>query len=246
MQEELIQKYEILVDACKKYYVDSVPTGLLDSEYDELERQAAQEGFFVRDYVFNTYMQGQRSKNQYIEKIKKTKVEGISMMAALIKFQSDYGKKIYCDLKYDGSSIAIYLDPRTGRVKDITTVGNLNLENFGISQIGKLIGFMPKSFSRGIVAIQCEALVDVTKMPEGSKDKARQKSNGLINSKYLEDEVNQLLTLRAYRYYTDDSPEGIAIRGMDYREVLQSFPTVRSRTDGHNGPAQPGIRFLAS
>ena len=233
MQEELIQKYEILVDACKKYYVDSVPTGLLDSEYDELERQAAQEGFFVRDYVFNTYMQGQRSKNQYIEKIKKTKVEGISMMAALIKFQSDYGKKIYCDLKYDGSSIAIYLDPRTGRVKDITTVGNLNLENFGISQIGKLIGFMPKSFSRGIVAIQCEALVDVTKMPEGSKDKARQKSNGLINSKYLEDEVNQLLTLRAYRYYTDDSPEGIAIRGMDYREVLQSFPTVRSRTDGH-------------
>ena len=76
-QEELLVKWSTLIEACKKYYVDSQPTGFTDSEYDEMERQAAIDGFFVRDYVFNTFMQGQRSKNQYIEKIKKTKVEGM-------------------------------------------------------------------------------------------------------------------------------------------------------------------------
>ena len=234
-QEELLVKWSTLIEACKRYYVDSQPTGFTDSEYDEMERQAAIDGFFVRDYVFNTYMQGQRAMNQYIEKIKKTKVEGMSMMEALIKFQADYGKKVYCDLKYDGSSIAIYLDPTTGKVKDIITVGNLNIEDCGISEVGKLIGFMPKEFPKGIVAIQCEALVDVNRISgdESAKDRARQRANSLITSKHLDDEVNRLLTLRAYRYYTDDSPAGIAIQGMDYREVLKSFPIVRSRADGH-------------
>jgi hypothetical protein len=234
-QEELLVKWKVLVDACKSYYIDSVPTGMLDSEYDDMERQAANEGLFVRDYVFNTFMQGKRAKNQYIEKIKKTKVEGMSMLDALTKFQSEYGKKIYCDLKYDGSSIAIYLDSTTGKVRDIVTTGNLNIEDCGISQMGKLIGFMPDCFPKGIVAIQCEALVDINRMSgdSTSKERARQKANSLITSKYLADEVNQLLTLRAYRYYTDDSPNGIAIRGMDYRDVLKSFPIVRSRIDGH-------------
>ena len=54
-QEELLVKYKVLVAACKAYYIDSVPTGMLDSEYDELEIQAAKEGFFVRDYIFNKY-----------------------------------------------------------------------------------------------------------------------------------------------------------------------------------------------
>ena len=71
-------------------------------------------------------------------------------------------------------------------------------------------------------------------MPPGSdKDRARQKSNGLVNSTKMDDEIAMLLTLRAYRYYTDDSPAGIAIKGMDYRDVLKSFPCVRSRIDGH-------------
>ena len=227
-QEELLEKYKMLIEACKKYYVDSQPTGFTDSEYDEMERQAAIDGFFVRDYVFNTFMQGQRAMNQYIEKIKKTKVEGMSMLEALIKFQTDYGKKIYCDLKYDGSSIAIYLDPTTGKVKDIVTVSNLNIQDRGLSEIGKLIGFMPKEFPKGIVAIQCEALVDVNRISgdESAKDRARQRANSLITSKHLDDEVNRFLTLRAYRYYTDDSPAGIAIQGMDYRDVLKSFPKI--------------------
>lgn len=235
-QEELLEKYKVLVDACKAYYIDSTPTGMLDSEYDKLETEAAREGFFVRDYIFDKYSKGKRVKNQYIEKVKKTKVEGKTMMEAILEFQKEYGKDIYCDLKYDGSSIAIYLDPTTGRPIRVCTCGNLNLssENGGIDQTWKLLKYLPKQFPKGIVAIQCEALVDVNRMPPGSdKDHARQKANGLVNSIYMNAEVSMMLTLRAYRYYTDDSPSGIAIRGMDYREVLNSFPIVRSVVDGH-------------
>ena len=230
-QEELLEKWSILVDACKRYYIDSLPTGLTDAEYDAMEAAAAKDGLFVRDYVLKTFSEGTRAKNSYIEKIKKTKVEGKTMMESLIEFQKSYGKKIYCDLKYDGSSIAIYLDPTTGRPQKVVTVGNTNIEDFGINQTAKLLRFLPKRFPKGIVAIQSEALVDVRKLD--NPDKARQKANGLINSKLCEAEVSQLLTLRAYRYYTDDSPEGIAIRCMDYRDVLQSFETIRSKSDGH-------------
>ncbi len=233
-EEELLKKYSRLVEACKAYYIDSTPTGMLDSEYDELESLAAREGFFVRDYIFNKYSKGAKTENQYIEKIKKTKVEGKTMLDAIIDFKKNYGKTVYCDLKYDGSSIAVYLDSTNGRPLRVITCGNLNLSSKGVDQTWKLLKFLPKQFPKGIVAIQCEALVDVNRMPADlEKDRARQKSNGLINSVKMEDEVDQLLTLRAYRYYTDDSPFGIAIRGMDYREVLKSFPVVRSRVDGH-------------
>ena len=230
-QEELLEKWSILVEACKKYYIDSLPTGLTDAEYDAMEANAAKDGLFVRDYVLQTFSKGVRAKNAYIEKIQKTKVEGKTMMEALIEFQKSYGKKIYCDLKYDGSSIAIYLDPTTGRPQKVVTVGNQNLSSEGIDQTWKLLRFLPKKFPKGIVAIQSEALIDVRKLD--NPDKARQKCNGLVNSIKCEAEVSQLLTLRAYRYYTDDSPEGIAIRCMDYRDVLQSFEIIRSRSDGH-------------
>lgn len=234
IEQEVLEKWRVLVDACKSYYIDSVPTGLTDAEYDALEAQAAKDGFFVRDYIFDTYSKGQRVENHYIEKIKKTKVEDKSMYEAILEFQKEYGKKIYCDLKYDGSSIAIYLDSKTGRPKRLVTVGNMNINDLGIDQTWKLLNFLPKNFPKGIVAIQCEALIDIFRLPpEINADRARQKANGLINSKYCDSEVNQLLTLRAYRYYTDDSPAGISISGMDYRDVLQSFETVRSLADGH-------------
>lgn len=233
MSDEVLKKWEILIKACKNYYVDSVPTGLTDSEYDELEKRAAvEDGFFVRDYVFQTYTKGTKASNHYIEKIQKEKVTGKTMLEAIEEVSKNHEGKTYFDLKYDGSSIAIYIDPKTGRPIKELTCGNLNItSNDGVNQTWKLHGLIPKQFPKGIVAVQAEALVDVTRID--NPDRARQKANGLINSVYLEDEVKNLLTLRAYRYYTDDSPEGIAIRNMDYREVLQSFETVRSRVDGH-------------
>lgn len=231
--EKSLEKWRDLIIACKNYYIDSLPTGMSDFEFDILESRAASEdGFFVRDYVFQTFLKGTKTKNSFIEKIKKTKVEGKSMLQAITDFMSS-NSGFYCDLKYDGSSIAIYLDPTTGIPKRIVTVGNLNLDNYGVDQTWKLMNFLPKRFPKGIVAIQTEALVDINRLSNIGPETARQKANGLINSKYCESEVNNLLTLRAYRYYTDDSIDGQMIRRADYREVLRSFETVYSRVDGH-------------
>ena len=68
VDDRVLEKWEKLINACKAYYIDSLPTGLLDSEFDELEIRAAKEdGFFVRDYVFQTYAKGVRVTNSYIE-----------------------------------------------------------------------------------------------------------------------------------------------------------------------------------
>ena len=225
----IIAKWQILIKACIDYYVNNVPTGLSDAEFDRLEKEAwEQDGFNARLYVFETYMKGTKVENNYIEKIKKSKVEGMTMLEAIIDFQNRYGKRVYTDLKYDGSSIAIYVDPITGRPLREVTVGNLHIGNEkepGIDQTWKLNGFLPPRFPKGIVAIQAEALIDYTMLD--TPEKARQRANGLINSKYCD---TSLLTLRAYRYYTDDSPAGIALRNMDYRDVLNSFEIVRDNT----------------
>lgn len=231
--DQILQKWSVLVDAARNYWIDSKPTGLSDSEFDALESRAAREdGFFVRDYVFQTYLKGTKSKNSYIEKIKKFKVNG-KMIDAMKATEQELGVKLYYDLKYDGSSIAIYLDSSTGKPKRLVTVGNLNIADYGVDQSWKLLSFLPAKFPKGIVAIQCEALIDTTRLSDIDPEKARQKANGLINSKYCDSEVSNLLTLRAYRYYTDDSPEGQAIKGTDYRDVLGMFQTTRAATDGH-------------
>lgn len=234
MTEEILKKWELLITACKNYYIDSIPTGMLDSEYDELEKRAAlEDGFYVRDYVFRTFLMGTKTKNSYIEKIKKEKVTDSTMIEAISKVETNLGRNLYCDLKYDGSSLAIYLDPSTGTPKRIVTVGNLNLDDFGVDQTWKLINFLPTKFPKGIVAIQAEALVDIDRFDGGDPERARQKANGLINSKYCDAEVGSLLTIRAYRYYTDESVEGLALRNSNYRETLKKFPTVKSPIDGH-------------
>ena len=236
VDERVLIKWSGLINACKAYYIDSVETGLLDSEFDALEARAAQEdNFFVRDYVFQTFAKGVRVPNSYIEKFKKYKVEGKTMLEAMSEFEMAAGQDspLFYDLKYDGTSLALYIDPNTGTPKRIVTVGNLNLSNQGIDQTWKLINFVPKKFPLGIVAIQMEAVIDTDRMADLDPSKARQKANGLINSKYCDSEINSLLTLRAYRYYTDNTVYGEVIKNTPYPDVLKSFQTVVSPIDGH-------------
>lgn len=237
----LEEKWKDLIEVAKRYWVDSEPTGISDAEFDRLEREAANDGLFVRDFVINKYLKGVRTKNHYIDKIKKFKVEGSTMLDAAIRSAAELGipeDEAFLTPKYDGSSIAIYIDPSNGKPKRVVTVGNLNTEDYGIDQTWKLLKLLPKRFPLGLTAIQCEALVDVNRLTE-EPERARQKANGLINSKYCDAEVSNLLTLRAYRYYSDDSYYGNKIKSESYKTVLASFPIVKSPIDGH-------ITFAAS
>lgn len=227
------EKWKVLISAAKNYWIDSIPTGMSDSEFDELERRAIQEdNFYARDYVLGKYLTGTRTENHDITKITKFKISpGKTMLQGMEESEKELGVKLWYDLKYDGSSIAIYIDPTTGIPKRCVTVGNINIGNYGVDQTAKLICLLPNRFPLGIRTIQAEALLELGNLPPDiSPEKARQKANGLINSKYCEDEIKKYLVLRAYRYYLEP---GSPLEKLSYPEVLKKIPSKASELDGH-------------
>lgn len=223
MKKDILSKWKVLIDACQAYYIDSKPTGLSDSEFDELEARAlAEDNFSARDYVYSK-LPGKKTMNHDIDKISKFKVKS-SMLEGMRVTEKELGTSLYWMLKYDGSSIAIYLDPSSGVPKNVVSCGNLNIDNYGPDRTSNLIGLLPKRFPLGIKTIQCEALIDLWRW-QGDPDRARQASNGLVNSKYCTDEIRNLLTLRAFRFWTDDSENGKRLRDLDFKEALNSLPT---------------------
>lgn len=113
--------------------------------------------------------------------------------------------------KYDGSSGVIYYT--NGKLSHISSMGD---KDTGIIQTNKFIEFVPQEVSEDISFIRFELLVDRRKY-EG----ARGKANGLMNSKYLQDEINELATMVAF--------EVVKINGesMDWSEVPSSWNKVR-------------------
>jgi hypothetical protein len=107
MEETVLRKWRDLIALCKSYYVDSVPTGISDSEYDELERRAVvEDNFYVRDYIFCKYLKGAKTKNNYIERIKKEKVaDDKTMLETLSELESATNNQLL------GLSIAMTLIP---------------------------------------------------------------------------------------------------------------------------------------
>lgn len=90
--------------------------------------------------------------------------------------------------KYDGSSVVIYYT--NGK---FTRVVSMRDKEAGIDQTDKFKEFVPQEVSPYISYIRCECLIDAR------LDKnARGKANGLVNSKYKQDEVNELATLMAF------------------------------------------------
>ena len=98
--------------------------------------------------------------------------------------------------KYDGSSIVIYY--KDGKLSHILSMGD---KNTGTVQTDKFRKFVPQEVNKSIRAIRCECLVDVKDYGEN----ARGKANGLVNSKYLQDEVDKLATLICFEGYKEDS-----------------------------------------
>lgn len=212
--QTLLKKHQIVLEAARKYWVTCEPTGLSDAEFDRLEENARQDGIEVRDVVMSE-LQGTRFQNaSFLTKIPKVKLKGE------LKDINSAPNEIYFVPKYDGSSLVAYYDVNTGKVMRVVTVGGSNLNGMGIDQTYKLAKYFPSLPGTGIMALQAEALIQLEK---GYGQSSRQKANGLINSKYLDDGVDRDLTIRAFRYFlAPGNYESIP----DYRDVIQSLPKV--------------------
>lgn len=109
--------------------------------------------------------------------------------------------------KWDGSSIAIYYT--NGRLSHILSMSD---KEYGIDKTERFKSFVPHKVSDNISIIRCECLIDVR-----DTDNARGKANGLVNSKYLEDEIEQLACLVAF--------SGIDLNGnkIPYEELREAL-----------------------
>lgn len=227
ISEDILVKHSRGLEAARNYWVLNLPTGLSDREFDFLEEQARLDGLELRDYVCSE-IQGARSENaDYITKIPKKQVD-IDMYEAIKDFTENYrqetGEDLFWIPKYDGSSLAGYYDTSTGRCIKVITVGGSNLGGSGIDQTKKLCRYFPNLPGTGICAIQAECLVP---LECGYGESSRQKANGLVNSKFLDDQIDSLIAIRGFRYFIDPSYSGNKdILGLSYKEVMDRIPKI--------------------
>lgn len=214
-RSELLEKYKFGLQCARNYWVLSKPTGISDEEFDKIEEQARLEGLELRDEVFKELV-GTRSPNaNYITPVGKIKAKG-KLYDSLKEFINSWtGGKLLWSPKYDGSSIVAYFN-EDGECNRVVTAGGTNRSGEGIDQTWKLRKYFPKLNSDyRIMAIQCECLVDLNDY----FDRARQKANGLVNSKDMEDEVERLICIRGFRYFiTPDSSFNTS--EINYHDVL--------------------------
>lgn len=231
ISQEILNKHAVAIKAARNYWVLNLPTGMLDKDFNKLEALAREDGLELRDYVYQE-IQGTRVQNaDYLTKVKKSQVDG-SMKVAIKEFSENFFKQFgyypYWIPKYDGSSLIGYYDTITGECKRVVTVGGMNLTSEGIDQTSKFKKYFPKLSNTGIRALQCECLV---KLEHGFGEKSRQKANGLVNSKFLESEIEMYCNLRCFRYFLDpDCPYTSDTNKYTYQSIMSQLPKYQSLT----------------
>lgn len=189
-----------LLEAATLYY-DGKDYSMSDKEYDELLlaqklKDPSFDIFEAIDYVgknpeedglhsidfpeFNKYyIKDDMYPNEYV-----TKGEHAEFFEKLKKEQK---AKWYC--KYDGCSLILYYDPRTGILDDIITRSN---EVKGKRRYENFVRLVPKKIPKGIRAVLCEVMVP---LKHGFDFTSRNKANGLTSSKYKKDEIMEMCTV---------------------------------------------------
>lgn len=172
MDEESLQKYPLIEDI----------------EYDTLKEQYQKEtGKSVKDLV--EWDETVSRIHEPMNPLEKQVVENKEMKSTIGQAVSN--KMLYrITYKYDGSSIKAYYD-KEGRLRKILGTPD---EEYGFDRTRSFHRMFPQRVPKGISAIQAEVLVDAKEFGE----LARNKANGLTNSKNMKDEVERLAFLRAY------------------------------------------------
>lgn len=175
---------ERLVQYANDFYNGRV-VKISDQEYDELEKRIKEEDkeFIVLDHVVFDAQGIRVDRTSHFPTIDKSP-DGNRTFEVLKNFGD------YIAPKYDGANIIAWY--RNGKVYKIASSGH---NESGISQYEKLKDLVIDNIDPEITEIYYEAVVH--------KDKGtRSNANGLINSKYLQNKVNEQLKLMPVGCYS--------------------------------------------
>lgn len=223
ISKEILEKHALGIEAARKYWVTNEPTNMLDRDFNVLEEAARADGLELRDYVLQEVAGTRYPNAPYLSEVKKTQVTG-DMYQAILDYYNwyiqTYQEEPLFLLKYDGSSLVGYYDTQTGECIRVVTAGGSNRTSDGIDWTYKFKRYFPNTKGTGICAIQGECLVA---LEHGFGETSRQKGNGLVNSKYLEQEVDALCNIRGFRYFQE---QGSA--PLDFYTVMNNMPIVKN------------------
>lgn len=157
-----------------------------NSEYDEMLAKVKEQDPYFNEFDYLPRVEGNESIKHRpgIPVLEKYSPKDNEIRQYWIK---EEGKVKYP--KYDGSSLVIYYTD--GKLSHIASMGD---KYSGVDQTEKFSRFVPPTVDPKVSFIRCECLVDPRKY-----ENARGKANGLVNSKYLQEEVDKLAFLIGYQ-----------------------------------------------
>lgn len=175
---------------------------MTDREYDELLKEVKS-----KDASFNPmhYLPVPEGSTTHLHRVGYDELRKFSTNEISTYWNQESGK--IKTPKYDGSSIAIYYVG--GRLSHILSMSD---KYEGIDQTEKFESLVPQVVDPLVSFIRSEVMVDTRLV-----DNARGKSNGLVNSKYLQSEVEELVTIVAYSLI---DYSGYKMPFNDYRSLL--------------------------
>jgi len=117
--------------------------------------------------------------------------------------------------KWDGSSIVIYYTK--GKLAYILSMSD---KLSGIVQTNKFSKFVPQSIDPLVSYLRAEVVIDIR-----LNDNPRGKANGLVNSKYMQEEVDELISIVVFQGISIDNSK---IPYSDLKEYLKDKAIIRS------------------
>lgn len=185
MEESVNQQIENVIKWANQFY-NGLELDVDDKTYDEeLEKvRSLFPKFNIFDHLtIDESQQKRRHLSKYVQPKFKNKIEEYNELIHTVELEDG---NYLASPKFDGSSITAYYN--RGKLTQILSRSD---EVIGVDQTEKLRHKVPAEVNSNIVKIDFEALTSIEDFPQNS----RQKSNGLINSKYLQEEVDNYLFL---------------------------------------------------
>lgn len=181
------EKLELLIKTSILYYRGE-ETGLSDKEYDNLVKQFPE----INVKQYSLLVNGETVEHRF--EIYDRNKETVEPSFFENKEYKELSKDYWITPKMDGSSIVGYYE--NGILKQIITRGD-NVQ--GKEKTLSLFDKLPYQVDKNVTAIEGEAVTEIFY--------GRSKANGLINSKEMQNEVNELITIIPFYIHTKTNKE---------------------------------------